>query len=292
MKKIGLKLCFICFIIMFVYQMNRVDKQVIKKKEKEKIVQVMRKSGNEEIELEEYVENVVSCEMNASFEKEALKAQAVAARTFVLKRNLKVDDSVASQVYKNKNELEEIWQESYEKNMEYIHEAVQETKGEVALYNNEYISALFYSHSNGKTNDASWYYKSEVPYLKSVESPWDLEYKNRIQQIIMNKQEVISKLKVNSLFIEDINRYANHYVKEMKIDQKIFTGREIRELLHLRSSDFIFKENQNEVIIETNGYGHGVGMSQYGANGMAKEGYSYQEILKHYYSGIEIKRIK
>lgn len=295
MKQIIFKCMCIFMIIMIIIKMNFFEKEIKEvemKKEDGNIVQVMRKNGNEEIELEAYVANVVACEMPASFEIEALKAQAVAVRTFVLKRNLKVDDSVASQVYKSKTELQEIWQENYEKNMAYINKAVQATKNEVALYRGEYISAMFYSHNNGKSNDASWYYQNSIPYLQSVDSPWDKKYEKAIQEKVMPLIEVKNKLGVNNVSIQSLNRYENHYVKEIQIDHKVFTGRKVRELLQLRSSDFTFKVNNEEVVIQTIGYGHGVGLSQYGAQGMAQEGYTYQEILKHYYTGIEIKAWK
>lgn len=281
------------WILVFIV-VNKEDPVEIKQEEKikkEYVVEVSTQSEIINIALEEYLVGVVASEMPYTFEMEALKAQSVAARTFVLQRGLKVEDTTSSQVYKSETQLREIYEENYEAMLEKVKEAVKESEGEVLMYQGEYISALFYSCSNGKSNDASWYYKYEKPYLKSVDSHWDKNVETYIQNIELSKKEICEKLGISTFTLQKEERYENEYVKQITLGGKVFTGREVREKLGLRSSCFYFEEANGNIVIYTHGYGHGVGMSQYGANGMAKEGASYKEILKHYYTGVEIKKI-
>lgn len=270
---------------------NKIEKQT-KEESSELIVQVMHNGVQEHIPLETYLEGVVASEMPYTFEMEALKAQCVAARTFVLKRNLNVDDSTGSQVYRSENELIEIHQENYDAMITRIRQAINETKGLVMRYQGEYISALFYSSNNGKSNDASWYYQNEVPYLKSVDSPWDLQFENTVQTKELGLQECMNALNVSSFNIGSIQYYDNGYIASIEIGEKIFSGREVREKLDLRSSCFTINIQNDIVLITTTGFGHGVGMSQYGALGMAQEGYDFKAILNHYYYGIHIEKIE
>lgn len=265
--------------------------QVVVKEKEEVMVSVTTAQGSESLPLEEYLLGVVASEMPYHFELEALKAQAVAARTFVLQRDLKVDDTTSSQVYKSSGQLKEIFDEQYDEMIQKVKQAVEETKSQVIQYNGEYISAMFYSSNNGKSNNASWYYKNEMPYLQSVDSKWDLQFEQTKKKESKTKQECIQALQVNELKIGNIEEYENGYVKTIQIDNIVFTGREIREKLKLRSSCFTIQIQNEEVIIDTVGFGHGVGMSQYGAQGMALEGYTYDAILKHYYTGITIDSI-
>lgn len=268
------------------------EERVVQKEEQaEQIVQVMHNGENKSISLETYLEGVVASEMPYTFELEALKAQCVAARTFVLKRNLIVDDTTNSQVYKSESELIEIHQDNYDAMISKIRQAIQETKGLVMRYDGEYISALFYSSNNGKSNNASWYYSNEVPYLISVDSPWDLSFENTKQQQSFTVSECMNALGVSHMNIGNITYYDSGYVKSIEIGGKTFSGREVRELLHLRSSCFTIAVEANNVNINTVGFGHGVGMSQYGAQGMALEGYAFKAILTHYYHGVSIEKI-
>lgn len=279
----------ICFNLL-----PQTEKQKEQVKENEKIMQyveVMTINDVEKIELETYLIGVVASEMPYTFELEALKAQSVAARTYVLSRNLKVDASTNTQVYKNEAQLKEIYDENYETMYTKIKQAVEATKGEVLTYENEYISALFYSCNNGYSNDCSWYFENERPYLKCVQSKWDLAYENCKTMVEKSKQEVLSALQISSLDIVQYTHYDNGYVKTIQIGNKVFSGREVRELLNLRSSCFKFEDIGAYVRIYCEGYGHGVGMSQYGANGMAKEGFTYEEILKHYYTDVQLESI-
>ncbi|MEG0315099.1 MAG: stage II sporulation protein D [Erysipelotrichaceae bacterium] len=256
------------------------------------IVEVSRKEGTVEIPLETYLEGVVGSEMPASYNIEALKAQAIAARTFVANRGFKVDDSTASQVYHDPTELKNIWKDEYDSRAMTIKQAVNDTTSLIMTYNGEYISALFYSSCNGKTNNSQDYWKGEVPYLISVESPWDLKDPKTIQTIEKNKLEVAKTLGFSNIISNiAIERYDNGYVKTITMDNIQFSGREVREKLKLRSSDFTIIAKGDNYEITTKGYGHGVGMSQVGAQGMALDGNTYTEILEHYYSGINIEKL-
>lgn len=265
-----------------------------KKAESEKTYEVKlhRSDGSEEtIELEKYLEGVVGSEMPSSFETEALKAQAVAARTFVVQRNLEVDDTTSSQVYQDDSQLKQVWAESYDERSQKIHEVVSATKGEVMTYEGNYITASFFSSSPGKTANGNEYWTSDTPYLKSVDSHWDNEVNDGNEQ---NKEYSIQNFSQALGFQNNVSQigqptyYDSGYVNEITIDGITFKGREIRELLKLRSSCFKIQKSGDTIHITTNGFGHGIGMSQYGAQGMALEGKKYQEILKHYYTGVEI----
>lgn len=249
----------------------------------------------ESVPLEEYVAGVVAAEMPASFEKEALKAQAVAARTFILTQTLKgmdVTDTVDDQVFKDEEDQKEMWGADFETNKAKIEEAAQETEGEVLIYDGEPITAAFFSSGNGQTENAEEYWQSAEPYLISVASPWDAAAPNFEQEVVLTKQEVEEKLGVSlpgsGVVGAVIKKTTGGRIGSIAIDGKTFTGREIRETLGLPSADFQMTVSDADVVITTKGYGHGVGMSQYGANGMAKEGKDYQDIIAHYYPGTVI----
>ncbi len=258
------------------------------KEEKEYEVSLIRNDSTVQLPLEQYLMGVVASEMPYTFEGEALKAQAVAARTFVMQRNLCVDGTTASQVYHSDEELIEIYQDCYQEMKQKIEDAVNATKGEVLTYDGEYITALFCSSNNGKSNDASWYYQNEIPYLKSVDSHWDENFPQTISDVEIAKTQIQSALNITNFCIGAIDYYENGYVKSIVWGGKVFSGREIREALQLRSSCFSIREQADCFQFHVQGYGHGVGMSQYGAQGMALEGKGYQEILQHYYQGVEI----
>lgn len=259
-------------------------------------VTVTRSGQNktETVALESYVAGVVAGEMPASFEQEALKAQSVAARTFLQSRGMTVTDTVEDQVYKNDEELQQQWGDAYEANKKKIEAAVAATAGEVLTYEGALITAAFFSSGNGQTENAEDYWQSETPYLISVASPWDQEAPNFEQKKELPKQEAEQKLGV-SLPDEGeagtvLSRTEGGRVKEIQIGGKTFTGRDIRETLGLPSADFTLAIENGKLTAYTKGYGHGVGMSQYGANGMAKEGYTYKEILTHFYPGTELTK--
>lgn len=288
----------------------------IEEGQEEQILKILDVQNNKvlEMELEEYLKCVVAAEMPATFESEALKAQAVAARTFTLRRmegtiqaHPKYDictDPSCCQAFVSEDKRLKIWQDAglsvadsvlrWEK----IEKAVDETKGKVLVYNGALISALYHSTSGGKTENSEDYFVSAVPYLRSVESLYEgdnytdihttisLEnflsvLKTKYPDFKINENKIAQNIKINSYT-------TGGKVKEITIGNLTFTGREIRELFDLRSSGFEIDVSGKNIVFITNGYGHGVGMSQYGANGYAKQGYKYDEILLHYYQDVEI----
>ncbi len=264
-------------------------------KENKTYVTIYRKKGTvEQIELEEYLVGVVAAEMPASFNSEALKAQAVLARTYALKKiskGEKLTDTVSTQAYIDKNEMQNKWGNEYSKYYNKIVSAVNSTKGQVVKYNGNYIEALYHSTSNGKTENAKEVWEQDIPYLKSVDSSWDKKTTSYLK--IENKEfnTLMKVLGINfdkNTNIEILSRDESGRVSEVKVADKTYTGVEFRTLLNLRSADFDISVTDNGVEIITRGYGHGVGMSQYGANEMAKLGYNYKNIINHYYTNVKI----
>ena len=261
-------------------------------------VTVYRASGAVlNIELEEYIVGVVAAEMPASFSMEALKAQAVAARTYTLKAisvGKKLTDTVNTQVYKDNNQLRSDWGSSYDTYHNKIKKAVDDTKGVAMTYNGIYIDAVFHSTSNGYTQSAKEVWGNDIVYLQVVESKWDLDASSYLRT--EKKDFDVMSLLLGIVVDENsdysiVSRDVSGRVSKVKINDKIISGVEARAIFNLRSADFDFVFSESGVSIITRGYGHGVGMSQYGANGMAKEGYSYTQILNHYYKGINISKI-
>ena len=266
------------------------------------LVRVKREDGNiQSIPLEEYVVGVVAGEMPVSFELEALKAQSVASRSYVLKRiesnkdqEYDVVDTVSNQVYLGEGQLQSKWGDKYTEYMNKVRQAVNETSMEYLEYDGKVIDAMFFSTSNGYTEDSGVVFSSSLPYLKSVESSWDEKVATAFHySTTMSLQEFYERLSIpynKDLEMEVLERSSSNRIVRLKINGVEFLGRDVYKKLGLRSCDFSFQVVGSNVMIETTGYGHGVGMSQYGAQGMAKEGYSYQEILNHYYAGTSLKK--
>ncbi len=250
--------------------------------------------------LEDYVIGVVAGEMPASFEVEALKAQAVASRTFALYKKKKsgtvfdITSGTDSQVYAKEEEMRKKWGNEYQKYYDKIKRAVDETEGEVLVYKGDLIEAFYFSMSSGSTNDAAGVFGENRDYLKSVTSEYDnASLRGYETSVSFSLEEFKNRLDLSceNVIVNEIRRSESHYVEEITICDRKYTGASVRSFLGLRSADFDI-EVEDEIEIVTRGYGHGVGMSQYGANGYAKSGYSYDEILKHYYRGVEISNIK
>jgi len=272
-------------------------------------VNVLRTASNqvEQVPLEDYVVHVVASEMPADFETEALKAQALAARTYVVRFLLQesteelpgkadVTDTVQHQVYKDTEELREVWGSDFHWKMTNITEAVASTQGKIITYSNQPITPAFFSTSNGYTENSEDYWESELPYLRTVASPWDEEQSPKFfEQTIFTEKELEDKLNVQLSNGESnfkLSRTESKRVETATIAGKNFTGRDIREKLGLPSNDFTINQKDDHYVFTTKGYGHGVGMSQYGANGMAKEGKKHEDIISHYYKGAEINTLK
>jgi stage II sporulation protein D len=264
------------------------------------------------ITLEDYVRGVLAAEMPIDFELEALKAQALAARTYLVKRLLDGDssnvpvkdaivtDTVVHQAYLGDEELKKKWPgPEYAANMKKLNQAVAETQDYVLTYAGKPINATFFSTSNGYTENSEDYWGEYEPYLRSVPSPWDSKLSPRYKETVtFSLGELRKKLGVGTISqsvsgasaIQVLSRTAGHRIKEISIGHHIFTGREVREKLGLNSSQFEWHWKGDQLEITTYGYGHGVGMSQWGAEGMAKEGKKAEEIVKYYYTGIELTR--
>ena len=261
------------------------------------------KNRLDSIRLEEYVVGVVGGEMPVSFDIEALKAQAVASRSYALKKindnkngSYDVLDTTSNQVYLDDDDLKEKWGSKYVSYINKVREAVNETSMEYLEYNGEVANTMFFSTSNGYTEDSQVVFSEDVPYLQSVDSSWDEKVSSTFNYTSkFSLDEVLSKLGLDDsdkLEVEVLERSSSNRIISLKINGVKFTGRDVYTKLKIRSTDFSMVQDGDEVIIKTKGYGHGVGMSQYGAYGMAKAGYKYDEILAHYYTGTKLKKIE
>lgn len=270
-------------------------------KEDEKVRVKQTESGNiVEVPLEEYVAGVVAGEMPITFETEALKAQAVAARSYVLKKieqnyknNYDVVDTVLNQVYLDNESLKNKWKDKYEERIQKIKKVVLDTKGEYLTYNGKVIEAFFFSTSSGLTENCEEVFVEALPYLRSVDSHYDEISPVYETEKVINYAEFCNKLGIENvpLNINITKTTSTGRIKNITINGVNFTGNQVTQRLGLRSNYFEIKQDNDNVIVTTKGYGHGVGMSQYGANGMAKEGYTYKDILNHYYTNIQISKI-
>lgn len=273
-------------------------------------VYLSREKRIDNVPIEAYVRGVIAAEMPVDFELEALKAQAMAARTYIVRRlqendtsqvplqGAVVTDTVAHQAYLTQAQLDVKWSGSAAAaNREKLNRAVLETEGRVILYDGKPINAVFFSTSNGYTENSEDYWGDKIPYLRSVPSPWDAKLSPRYKETVsVPYKDFLKKLGLSGTVTASasvtgskvISTTEGHRIGKISIGGKSFTGREVREKLGLNSSQFEWKLSGGEVKITTYGYGHGVGMSQWGANGMAKEGKNAEEIIRHYYQGVSI----
>ncbi|GAB6931820.1 stage II sporulation protein D [Calditerricola satsumensis] len=274
-------------------------------------VRVYRAQANrvDTVPLEDYVAGVVAAEMPAEFELEALKAQALAARTFVVHRllqdpkppvpgNAHVTDTVQDQVYRDPRELRAAWGADFAWKWARIRRAVEETAGLILTYDGEPILAAFFSTASGKTESAADYWGRPLPYLRSVPSPWDEASPRFRQTVTFPWSEFTRKMGLSDLPYPGEKRSdwaaverttAGGNVAEVRFGNRRFTGREVRERLGLPSTHFSWTVADGKIVFHTRGYGHGVGMSQWGAQGMARSGKTAEEILQHYYRGVRIE---
>lgn len=257
-------------------------------------IKVYRSNGTVlDIELEEYLIGVVGAEMPASFNTEALKAQALLARTYALKtvsQNKKLTDTVSTQAYNDNTQLKSKWGSDYTKYYNKIKSAVDATKGKTIKYNGAYIEAVYHAMSNGYTEDAKNVWGNSFPYLKVVDSSQDKNVKAYEAQTFKSYSELKTKLGINIDSSSEVNieRNTSNRVSKIKIGDNTYTGVQFRNKLGLRSADFDIEKVEEGFRITTRGSGHGVGMSQYGANEMAKTGKNYVQIINHYYPGVKI----
>jgi stage II sporulation protein D len=261
---------------------------------KDQEVTITYENNNKNLDLEEYVIGVVACEMPASFEIEALKALSVAARTFALYKISKDKDYVlktttSDQCYNSIEDMKKKWGTNFDIYYSKIKEAVTYTENQIMTYNDEIIIAFYFSTSNGYTENVENVFSQKLNYLVSVNSEWDKEYNYKEDVKKVSYEEFNKALNITNISLKDIkiDRTDTNRVNKITIKDKSYKGTEFRKIFNLKSTDFYITLGDN-VEIYTKGYGHGVGMSEYGANVMAKKGYKYEEILKYYYSGIKI----
>ncbi len=244
--------------------------------------------------IEDYVAGVVAAEMPVYFPTEALKAQAVAARTYAFREylnNKNVDLPSIGQAYMSESELKQRWGSDFEANYSKILKAVTDTKGEIMLYDDEPILAVFCSASGGMTENSENVWGRALPYLVSVSSDGDKQAPVYRETIYFKKDRLAELLGVADA--DDIHitkRSKAGYVLEIEAGGKKFEGVDFGSILRLRSSDLEISVDGENIAITTYGFGHGVGMSQYGAAYMAENGCGYDEILKHYYTDIRLER--
>lgn len=330
MKKIFLYIVgfvVICFIIPFIFT-NKFETKTVEtsenaetQKEENKtpynykeystIKLLHSKTGEiQEINLDEYLYGVVSSEMPASFEQEALKAQAVVARTYtiytIIHSNNKhegasiCDDSKCCQAWITKEDRLSKWEESErETNWNKIVSAVDSTKGKIITYKGEPIDAFFHSNSGGTTEiPINVWGGSGYEYLQSVTTAGEDSYTQYSSEVEISKEELEQKVKEkysdfqinwqeeNAIQILEYTQSGR--VKTLKVGNKNLSGVEARTIFGLKSTNFEFTINETTIKFNVKGYGHGVGMSQTGADAMAKQGSNFEEIIKHFYTGVEI----
>lgn len=254
--------------------------------------------------LDEYITGVLAAEMPVSFEEEALKAQAIAARTYAYRRiddiNSEIDSSSIGQAYNSIDEMKQKWGDNFKEYYEKIKSAVYSTSGIIMTYEGEAIEAVFHSTSAGITETAENVWGNSLPYIKSVESKVDEQAPNFTYTTSISNKDFINKIHtylpdadksqiIQSFSIKSVS--AAGYVLEVSVCGKTISGKDIRTMFNLRSTNFTIKKNNDSVDFTTKGYGHGAGLSQYGANFMALDGSSYEDILNHYYSNIKFTKI-
>ena len=280
----------------------------VEQQEEEVMIRLQTGQAVEEFPLETYLIGVVLSEMPMSFEPEALKAQAVAARTFAMRqlengKHLEFDlcgQSSCCQAWAGQAVLEEKLGNCWESCWNKAAAAVESTAGQVLTYEGELIDAVYFSCSGGVTEDAVAVWGSEVPYLQSVKSPGEEEAGKFHTSVTLSREEFCGKiLQVQPLaqlggraegWLGEVSRTEGGGVAEMVIGGCAFAGTQLRQLFGLNSTNFTLETEGDELVFSVYGYGHRVGMSQYGANAMAASGKNYQEILLHYYEGVKIQQ--
>ena len=265
----------------------------------------------EEIPMDQYLYGVVSAEMPASYEMEALKAQALVARTYTIYQIINstkkhegadiCDKSTCCQAWISKEDREAKWAENEkESNWNKITQAVDETSGKIITYNGEPIDAFFHANSGGKTESASNVWGGEnFPYLQSVETSGEEGYSGYNTEVTLSKDELKEKLKQvypdiqinleNQDEIKILEYTESGRVRNIKIGNTEVAATKLRSCLGLRSTFFDVKIDGENITFDVTGYGHGVGMSQTGADSLAKQGYNAEDIVKHFYTGVEIQ---
>lgn len=312
----------LCFVIPILFTKQKEEQVIAKLNEEQEQTNYDYKQYNsiklwhaktstiEEIPLDEYLYGVVSAEMPVSFEKEALKAQAIVARTYtiykIVHNNGKhqgadiCDDSACCQAWITKEDRLSKWEESSrESNWNKIVEVVEATKGKIITYEGQPIHAFFHANSGGKTETTINVWGGDsYPYLQSVATSGEDGYSQYASEVSFTKETFIDKVKekytnfsidfTKENCIQILEYTDGNRVKKVQIGNLELSGVEVRTLLGLKSANFAIELGEDTIRFSVVGYGHGVGMSQTGADSMAKQGSNYEEIIKHFYTGVEI----
>lgn len=259
-----------------------------------------------EIELERYVVGVVAAEMPATFHMEALKAQAVAARTYAiytLENGVPLGDAEgavlttdhrSAQAWISQEAFWQRWGRQARIRWRRVVQAVAATRGQVLTYGGAPILAAYHSSSGGHTESAENYWSGSAPYLQGVADPYDDVSPHRDAVVSVSMGAFLSRFGVDlpvgggTPEVAVTERFPSGRVRSLRIGDTEVTGRQVREVLGLRSSLFSVQIEGDTVHFIADGYGHGIGMSQYGAEGMARQGYTYDEILRYYYTGVKL----
>lgn len=255
--------------------------------------------------LEDYIIGTVAAEMPAGFGLEALKAQAVCVRSYTLNKLLSnkqypmhadvSDDIYSCQAYISKEEFMQRNSQNYQKLWEKISQACQATKGQIMAYNGMPLDALYHSTCGGRTESAADAWGRDVPYLRSVKCGYcgESKYYQTCQVFSSQDLQKITGVKLGNKTSISINKKSSSgRVQKLIINGVSISGEKFRAALHLPSTYWELKGDKNKLIINSRGYGHGIGMCQYGANGMAQAGKSYRDILTHYYQHFEFCQLQ
>ncbi len=298
MKKIIIYsiICVLLFLIPLTFKTKNPSTTSTKPLPQTESCPILITANNETIPVEDYLIGVLAGEMPASFHLEALKAQAIAARTYVLKQTdygaKPILTTTAHQVYNDQNLREQKWQTTFAENEQKLTEAVRQTANQILTYNDELITAMFHASSYQQTESAKNYSGNSIPYLTSTTSPEKLDAEKThytYEELNKKLQQKFSKAQFQNAKIQ---RNDSQRIEQIKIGKKTWSGREFRTLLNLKSSNFTWSATANGITLTTYGYGHGVGMSQYGANAMAHNGSAAKQILAHYYPNTTLETIK
>jgi len=257
------------------------------------------------LKFEEYIIGTVAAEMPASFELEALKAQAVCARTYAIKKMIDgikyplnsdlSDDINTCQAYISPVDFKQAHPYNSTKFLNKIKRAVRETRGEIMLYKDQPIDALYHSTCGGRTESAADVWQKDVPYLRSVECKYCTHSKYYSTVQVFSITDINSRIGdniINKIDIRVLEKTHSGRIKKLIINNHCMSGEKFRKLFNLPSNWWKYNISNNNLIINSRGYGHGVGMCQYGANGMAKEGKEYKDILVKYYQNIDFYILK
>lgn len=266
---------------------------VLEKKDNTVVLTVEVAGDPTEMTLEDYLTGVLMGEMPASFELEALKAQAVAARTYTLRRmeggGVLSDDPSVCQAFIPPEKASEKLGENWEELLKKLRTAVRETDREVLTYNGALIAATYFSCSGGRTEPAQAVWGSDIPYLVSVESPGEEEASSYESKLSVPLEEFLETLEIEGPGVSSVTYTDGGGVDTMVIGGRTVKGTQMRKLFGLKSTCFSMEITEDTVEFSVLGHGHRVGMSQYGAQAMAEAGKGYRDILAWYYQGVSIE---